>query len=551
LSAVPNPSGPVSTAELITELISLVLRDPQEGQRIAEEFGLWDEVKEAIEKPLRLSLCYDDVNAFIEYAIEDPETGLPAEQQDFHIEWQDMISKEKRVEIVAPRGHGKTIQVAARVVWEIGRNHNIRVKIIGSSDDKAKEILGLVRNMIKNSPKVQEVFPGIEIDEDRGDTQGSFFVKRSNVTMRDPTCQASGVLSAGAGGRADLLVCDDVVDMKNAIINPSMREQVIRTVKETWFSLVSASGRIVWIATPYHLLDATHDLRDNAGDLWKVWWKPAIRYELQYDEESRPIMIPDPDQPGKEKQAVKTTYLWPSKWNDATLADKRIELGERVFARQYLLKAMSDDERVFPETSLERSYCRELAYIGEGIEPDWPTFGGLDLASSLGKRAAWTVLVTLAKNPVNGKLRIKSILRKKMGFSKTIDHLTAEWSEHHWSVLYVESNQYQTAVIDALDTNHKHIPVQAFRTGVNKNDEMVGLPGMNVAFGKGLFEIPAARFPLAPEDTSDLGVLMTELQSYPGGESKDVIMALWFAYRASVENSGDFEESYIQAIMIA
>lgn len=536
---------------IITRLIDLVFEDPDRGEALAREYGLWDIVRETIRKPLLLKTCREDVNTFIEYTVQDPETDLYAEQQWFHREWQRLISVKKRIMIVAPRGHGKTQQVAARCVWEIGRNHNIRIKIIGAKDEKAKEILGLIGDMIKNSPRVKEVFPDLEIDESRGDTKSEFFVKRSNVTMRDGTVQASGVLSAGAGGRADILICDDVVDPKNALINPALRDQVKKVLANNWFSLVAASGKIIYIATPYHVLDATHHLKETVGDSWEIWWVPAIQYHIQYDDQGEPIMVDDPEQPGKQKVLTVKEFLWPEKWTEEALAAKRTELGPSAFASQFLLKAMSDEDRTFPEESLEKSYNRELRYIGEGIEDDWPTFGGVDLASALGKRAAWTVILTLARNPVNGKLRIKEIYRRKMGFSRTIEEIVHCWGKHKWRIVYVESNQYQTAVVDALDVNYKTIPVKAFQTGLNKNDELVGLPGLNVAFDHGFFEIPAAGFPLAPDDMSDLGCLMTELQTHPGGESKDIIMALWFAYRATIEGVGDFEDAYTDSVMIA
>lgn len=555
-------------AKIIDSLIEEVIRDPVEGQRLAQDFGLWEAVCEKMHHPIRLMLCRVDVNAFFEYTVTDPETGMLAEQQDFHIDWQHRITKFKRVLIVAPRGHGKTLQVAARIVWEIGNNPNIRIKIVGSSDDKAKEILGLVKNMIKNEAKVREVFPDLVIDEERGDTKGAFFVIRSNTTMRDATCEAAGVLSAGAGGRADLLVCDDVVDMKNSVINPALRETVIRTVKETWFSLVASTGRIVWIATPYHIADATHNLRDSSGDIWNVWWTPAIKYTLEFDEEGEPIMETVLDhetgepmidtQTGKTKirQKMLATYLWPKKWNKETLDNKAIELdgvvNGRIFSRQYLLNAMSDEERTFPEDSLKRSYDYTLHDINVGIEEEWATFGGVDLASALGKKAAWTVVCTLAKNPNNGKLYIKALYRRRMGFTKTIEVIVEEFRQHKWRYALCENNGYQKAVIDAADSGFKDIPISGFHTSATgKADELVGLPGLSVAFSKGLFAIPAARFPLPPDDTSELSTLMQELASHPGGEFSDTVMALWFAYRAAIEGQGDYQEAYLAAIAAA
>ena len=125
-------------------MIDLVLEDFDEGKALAVEFDLWDELQELIKKPLQIQLCQHDVNAFIEYIVVDPETGLLCQQQPFHEEWQYLISEYNRVLIVAPRGHGKTMQVAARIVWEIGRNPNIRIKIIGATEEKAKEIAGIV-----------------------------------------------------------------------------------------------------------------------------------------------------------------------------------------------------------------------------------------------------------------------------------------------------------------------------------------------------------------------------------------------------------------------
>lgn len=453
-----------------------------------------------------------------------------------------------------------TMQVVARIIWEIGNDYNIRVKIIGSTDDKAKEILGLVKDMIDNDPKVKEIFPDLVIDTKRGDTKSAFFVKRSNTTMRDPTCEAAGVLSAGAGGRADLLVCDDVVDMKNSVINPATREQVIRTVKETWFSLVSPEkGRIVWIATPYHKADATHNLLE-AGAIWKVWWTPAEIISPVFDEDGDPVYEeyidpttnkPAVDENGKLKlrPKVHVKYLWPDKWGANTLRDKRIELGERVYTRQYLLKAMSDDERTFPDADLEASYDYTIHDIGVGIDDDWPTFGGIDLASALGIKNAYTVIFTVARNPYNNKLYWKSIVRKRMGFTKTVDAICGEFRRHKWRKAYVENNGYQRIVEEAVDEELKDVPLAGFHTSpTGKANEQIGLPGLSVAFSKGTFAIPAAHFPLQGDDLSSLSIVMGELQSHPGGDFTDTVMALWFAYRAAIEGMSNTEDLYVQVV---
>jgi hypothetical protein len=430
-------------------------------------------------------------------------------------------------------------QTIGRVVWELGHNTDLRIKIIGSSDDKAKEILGLIKDTI-NSSKVQEVFPNLQIDSDRGDTKGAFFLKR-HILQRDPSVEASGVLSTGAGGRADILICDDVVDLKNSVINPAMRDQVTNTIKETWFSLVAATGKIIWVATPYHVADATHNIKETG--VFKVWLQPAITYEPHFDDNGDPIIDLKTNQ-----QKITKKILWPDKWPEKKLEERRKDVGERVFARQYLLTAMSDEERTFPEYALEKSFDFTLADIGEDIDDDWTTFGGIDLASALGKKNAWTVIFTLAKNPHTNRLHIKEIFRRRMKFPEIMKAAIEQYRKHDWRLCYVENNQFQQAVIDALEAADKTMPVESFTTGVNKANEKVGLPAMSVDFEKNRFAVPAAKFPLNPDDPSTLAVFMNELRTHPGGEFSDTIMACWFAWSAAKKGQGDFEDAYMASV---
>lgn len=530
-------------SNILSSIIEMFIKDPKKGEAIARRYGLWDNLKERLLHALTIHMCRIDVDAFIEYIFIDPETGGYLEQQSFHREWQKMITENDRVLIAAPRGHGKSVQLVGRIVWELGRNPELRVKIIGSSDDKSKEIIGLIHEVIEQSERVREVFPELIIDTNRGDTKTAFFVQR-RIPQRDPSVEASGVLSTGAGGRADLLVCDDIVDLKNSVINPAMREQVIRAVQETWFSLVASTGKIVWICTPYHVADATHNLKESGA--FQVWWTPAIKYQMHFDDEGNPIIDEETQQ-----QRVTKSILWPDKWSEEKLRLREKEIGTRAFSRQYLLNAMSDEERIFPEKSLEGSFDPTIAEIGEDIEDNWPCFGGVDLASALGNKNAFTVIWTIARNPHSGRLNFKEMYRRRMSYPDTIRAIQAQYRKHQWTLCYVENNGFQQAVVSSLEEIDQTMPVESFTTGVNKANEKIGLPGMAVAFEKGHFAIPAAKFPLPPDDCTPLGILMNELRTYPGGEFSDTIMALWFAWSASVKGSGSFEDAYLEAISAA
>jgi hypothetical protein len=533
----------VSDDGIVQQLVTRYLENPEEGEALAREYGLWDVLYNTIFHPLQLQCCREDVNAFIEYVFVDPDTKGHVEQQSFHREWQELITDHSRVLIVAPRGHGKSYQVIGRVVWELGHNPDLRIRIVSVGDDQAKEILGLIRDFIADSPEVHEVFPNLEIDTKKGDRMTDFFVKR-NIKQKDASVNAAGVLSAGAGGRTDLLICDDVVDLKNSVINPAMREQVIRSIKETWFSLVAAGGRIVWLATPYHVADATYNVK--ATGTFKVWWTPAIEYRKHYLEDGSPEVD---EETGQHK--ITKHILWPDKWSEEKLEERRAELGDRIFARQYLLNAMSDEERTFPEKTLEHSFDFTRAEVGDDVDDEWPTFGGVDLASALGKKNAWTVIWTIAKSPYDNKFYLKEMYRRRMSFPDIIQAILTQYHRHHWRLCKVENNAFQQAVIDAIAEKDRSIPVEPFTTGQNKANEKVGLPGMAVSFEKSQWSIPAARFPLAPDDASTIATVMNELRTHPGGEFSDTIMALWFAWSAATTGSGGFEDAWLESQKVA
>ena len=62
------------------------------------------------------------------------ETGEPMRLAGVHRELQEFLSDSPRGLVELPRDHGKTVQVMIRIIWEIGRNPNLRVLLASGSD---------------------------------------------------------------------------------------------------------------------------------------------------------------------------------------------------------------------------------------------------------------------------------------------------------------------------------------------------------------------------------------------------------------------------------
>jgi len=313
------------------------------------------------------------------------------------------------------------------MIWEMGKDPNIRIKVITAADELTSKIKFEVRQNLANNPKVREVFPKLQ-PYGGGNSWGTgdILVNRKALS-RDPTLGGSAVLSTGVGGRADLMIFDDVVSFRNAVYYPSLRETVKEAVRSVWLNLLTPNGRAIYIGTPWHTEDLTSELEKNSD--WHLWKKPAI----------------NPDKIAVPKGAT-PPVLWPQRWSVDALMKRRGSIGERAFSRQFLLEPLSPGEQTFSPLSYDRLQLQG-AYTG-AISPEqaldyfgwlrnepvpiqrtwgWPLVAGVDLASSLNQKAAWNVITVAAVAP-DGRRFIMGVERWKGRFPETIKRIKRIWN---------------------------------------------------------------------------------------------------------------------------
>jgi len=211
-------------------------------------------------------LARKDVNVFNEFVLKDAKSGHSIKQAEIHISWQEHIDwcfrHGKKAGILAPWGHGKSAQTIGRILYHIGLNPSLRMKVVCNVDSLATGRVSTAKNYIEYSKEYQTVFPDIHPNPKEWATQ-KFTVKRP-VASPDATLEAHGILSTGVGGRADMLIIDDPVDQKNAIAEPKKQIQVIDTYYNAWFSRLEPDGDLIYIATRWTMTDLTSELMKNS-----------------------------------------------------------------------------------------------------------------------------------------------------------------------------------------------------------------------------------------------------------------------------------------------
>lgn len=233
--------------------------DPAEQERI-QRSEIYQADPQHFEE--RAANARADVNCFIPLVVKDEE-GRKFQQAAIHQTWHDHIAHARSIGkhacIIALWGHGKTAQlVIGRTLWELGRNPNLRIKIVCNDDPSAMKRVLAIRKYIESDDDYHAVFPAVRPGRRDMWTQHCIYVQRSQGARSiDPSIEAHGILGTGIGGRCDGLIFDDPVDLRNAIEVPALKPKVIDAFKNTWMSRLEPHGWMLYVATRWTEDDLT------------------------------------------------------------------------------------------------------------------------------------------------------------------------------------------------------------------------------------------------------------------------------------------------------
>ena len=434
----------------------------------------------------------------------------------------------RMLQILAPRGHGKSTVIRAYVPWLLGRNPNLVVKLCAIDDELAmKQMHGMQQIML--SPRYSEVFPNIvppgrmkATQAPRGWTKSQLTLER-NVLRPDPTLECAGIGSSVVGNRAHWIIVDDAVGPTN------IRTQgEINKVKELfwtgWWPMLEPDDRRV-MATG------------------TVWDKDDLNVQIMRDARFDHVFAAIDDD---------FATIWPEKWSREALIGE-YEASPRWFARNYQNKPIQDDDLTFPERLLNSCRDPNLRFANEPIEGSliwgpgdhrephayWSRcrrrFTGVDLAIAEGGRAAYTVIFTIGVDEGNIRYPLH-IVRGRFSSPETARILYEVNAKFQPEVILVESNQYQKALIDWLGPDGVGescpMPIRGhYTTKHNKFDMEVGINSLAVEFENRLWKLPFLDY-YSIRERGAWARWWTEMISYPHSRYSDTVIAMWLAREA-------------------
>jgi hypothetical protein len=241
--------------------------------------------------------------------------------------------------IQAFRGLGKTFITCAYALWRLYRNPQEVVKIVSANEDKALENAIFIRTLIDQVPQLAFLRPS------KGQRDGALAFDVGPARARPtPSVSAVGITGQLTGGRATILISDDVEVPKNSYTE-TMRERLGELVKEYDALVVPEGFDIIYLGTPQTEQSVYTAVRTR-GYQCRIW---PIRYPrpdemVVYGEDLAEDILADLEaDPSLAGQSTE-----PQRFSEADIIARELSFGKSGFALQFMLNTAVSDALRYP-----------------------------------------------------------------------------------------------------------------------------------------------------------------------------------------------------------
>ena len=213
----------------------------REEKRLQEEIDKLKEIEE-------VRLAREDPVYFTEYVMRDSTTMKKFKLKSFH---KDMIrimtEGDSHYVIKAFRNSGKTSNAVAACLYLMGKYPNIKIKFICADDKLAMKRIQEIRQYMLMSKELRRVYPRLAISPSVKDFSKTSITIERDIPSKEPTIEGIGATGSVTGGRADILILDDIENYRSTIAMPTLGKLIKQKFDEVWMNLLNPQGRIIML----------------------------------------------------------------------------------------------------------------------------------------------------------------------------------------------------------------------------------------------------------------------------------------------------------------
>jgi hypothetical protein len=461
----------------------------------------------------------------------------PLTFEDYHLEIIDALTNEdiRRILILVPADHAKTTIARFCMTYKAVKDRNIRMmNIMNNATDAVQNLVAIEREL--EDPKSDLVN---DFGQLKGDTWKTteFNIAGRTIKDKEPTLAAYGTGSNVFGHRADLIVCDDLLNLENS--GPQVTDETRKQLHDWFFQGVlkaaGSEGKVVVIGTVMDFRDLYHELgglNDPAHKHETSWYHPkhkfhVIRMKALIDEETE-------------------TVLWPARNPYSFLAAER-DSDMTAFMKRYQNVAIEsalltfDEERARMCLNRSRNWGEVTKEMQDGgFTTAMVTF---DPTSGRSRKSKWCGLVVGAYNPKQEpprKFYVLEIFHFRALLEETdenvakgtlgqADYLIDRAETYEAARIVIEANAAHDYAYNSLRLRKYrdagHIVEPHYTTAENKYDPDMGVASISAITNALLIDFPYGDV-RARREMDDF--FAKELLPHPMSDTTDRLMALWF-----------------------
>jgi len=453
-----------------------------------------------------------------------------------------------RILINIPPNHAKSMTVTVDyVTWQVCQNPNFRVLIVSQTQQLAADFLYAIKQRLThpNYEALQQAYAaGVGFNSKTASWQATrvtFGDELRESSEKDPNIEAVGIGGQIYGKRADMIIVDDAVTLKNA----NEFEKQIRWLTQDVRSRLNPTGKLIIIGTRVSAIDLYKELRSEdryPGGLvpWKYLAMPAL-LETHEDPEKWVTLWPASDAPfdGQMESDKNEDDLYP-RWNGRNLYNERQAMDASTWALVYQQQDISDDA-IFDPVCVRGSIdgMRKAGRLVPGHPGHPRDLSGFSIICGLDPAMVGdTAVVCYAIDRVSHKRYIVDAIKITRPTPAAIRQIIFDWTAlYQPSEWIVEKNAFQSFLTqdEGIRQNlaSRGVLLREHHTGSNKWDSGFGVASMSTLFGTKQHDGKHHRdnlIHLPSDQTENIKALIEQLITWsPTTKGKtDMVMALWF-----------------------
>lgn len=434
----------------------------------------------------------------------------------------EAVEANDRTLILMPPEHAKTTVWAIEYpVYRICKDPNVRIIIVCKNQDVAKKRLYAIKKRLVDhgwyrgngwdSP-IAAWGPFQPTEQEKGQlpwTQTLIYVHGVDSGEKDATVEVLGVGNQIQGARADLIILDDVADLKNQSSEVTVSNQLEWLGQEVNTRL-SEGGKLIIIGTRVH-----------EADIYSTLLNPDTDWSADFAKVVQPAIL--------DEETKRT--LWPEVWPyDKLVETRRKRMRERNWQLVYQQNSADMPDAPFTQNLIDS--IKDPSYGVGMFNPGLNVVMGVDPAME--GNCAITVV---ALDRASGMRYIVDCLARS-GFTNTEllkSFLVDTAARYGAQRCRIEKNAMQGLLSKDFDLRTRLMAhgcqIEEEHTGgYNKYDRDWGVLSVAAAFDQGLYRMPWAHGAAARMQPLIEELLMWRaVPQHKARRKQDRVMSLWLA----------------------